>query len=167
MVSFCSTLPQLQAHLAIHGIRKTLGGDTDAVEIDRMGPPTLAILNPLRLHRGTPSLSAQGLSRTFASAVEGAVRASQKLLIAECPSRVPNRDIQTDEHGDFGAEEQDVAGMGGAEGEEAETQDPWEQQVAILNVTTKSFGAGERGWVGRTVKTKRVAERWCAFRKLD
>ena len=32
-----------------------------------------------------------------------------------------------------------------------------------MNVTTKSFGAGGPGWVGRTVTVRRVAERWFVF----
>lgn len=46
---------------------------------------------------------------------------------------------------------------------------PWDDEVSILNVTTKSFGAGERGWVGRTVKVRAVVGRWCVFQdaRLD
>ena len=43
---------------------------------------------------------------------------------------------------------------------------PWEEEVSILNVTTKSFGAGERGWVGRTVTVRAVVGRWCVFRDM-
>ena len=43
---------------------------------------------------------------------------------------------------------------------------PWDEEVSILNVTTKSFGVGERGWVGRTVKLRTVAARWCMFESL-
>jgi hypothetical protein len=162
-VTFCSTLPQLQAYLAVHGVQKTAHLGRDDTGIQRTGLPTLALLNPLQLHRGTSSFSAQGLSRTFASSVEAAVRAGQKLLIVECPSRVPETVVETTEHEDFGDDDQGMLDAGVGHDESGETRDPWEQQVAILNVTTKSFGAGERGWVGRTVKIRRVVERWCVF----
>ena len=43
---------------------------------------------------------------------------------------------------------------------------PWDEEVSLLNVTTKSFGAGERGWVGRTVRVRAVVGRWCGFRDV-
>ncbi|KXL42755.1 hypothetical protein M433DRAFT_30196, partial [Acidomyces richmondensis BFW] len=42
--------------------------------------------------------------------------------------------------------------------------DVWDEEVSILNVTTKSFRSSERGWVGRTVKLRTIAERWCIFK---
>jgi len=162
-VTFCSTLPQLQAYLAVHGVLKSSDLGRDDTGIQSTGFPTLALLNPLQLHRDTSSFSAQGLSRTFASAVEAAVRAGQKLLIVECPSTVPRTVVETTEHEDSGDDDQGMLDAGTGHEESGETRDPWEQQVAILNVTTKSFGAGERGWVGRTVKIRRVVERWCVF----
>lgn len=47
------------------------------------------------------------------------------------------------------------------------SDDPWDQQLSMLNVTTKTFGVGERGWVGRTVSVRQVAERWCEFTTLS
>ncbi|CAD0089502.1 unnamed protein product [Aureobasidium mustum] len=44
---------------------------------------------------------------------------------------------------------------------------PWDADVSMLNITTKTFGTGERGWVGRTVKIRQVAKRWCVFRELE
>ncbi|CAD0088995.1 unnamed protein product [Aureobasidium vineae] len=43
----------------------------------------------------------------------------------------------------------------------------WDQDVSMLNITTKTFGTGERGWVGRTVRIRQVANRWCEFQKLE
>ncbi|KAF1348069.1 hypothetical protein BDV97DRAFT_298736 [Delphinella strobiligena] len=48
-----------------------------------------------------------------------------------------------------------------------QSEDPWAQQLSMLNVTTKTFGVGERGWVGRTVSVRQVAERWCEFTTLS
>ncbi|KAK7538099.1 uncharacterized protein J3D65DRAFT_552077 [Phyllosticta citribraziliensis] len=44
---------------------------------------------------------------------------------------------------------------------------PWSEQLSILNVTTKSFGVGSRGWAGRTVSARAVAERWCRFERYQ
>lgn len=53
------------------------------------------------------------------------------------------------------AEESDV--------QRVQRSSPWDEQLSILNVTTKTFGVGDRGWVGRTVSIRQVAERWCEF----
>ena len=62
------------------------------------------------------------------------------------------------------------AGLGG-DGEAEETEEQassvWDEEVSMLNVTTKTFGAGERGWVGRTVSIRRVAGRWCHFKRYE
>jgi hypothetical protein len=52
---------------------------------------------------------------------------------------------------------------------ETQTQDPWEQEVSILNVSARRFGSGsgERAWAGRTVKVKRIAARWFRFHNLE
>jgi hypothetical protein len=163
-VTFCATLAQLQAYLGVYGIEQS----TDVPDEREDGPasavPTLALLNPLAIHRETSSFSAQGLSRTIASAVEAAVRSNQKLLITECPSRVPRS--HADDDGDQDEDEdmaQDEGGLSGLN----DGVDPWDQQLPILNVTTKSFGAGERGWVGRTVLARRIVARWCVFETVD
>jgi hypothetical protein len=155
-VTFCETLAQLQAYLAVYGIRKAeVSRDGDSIgEEGSDNVPTLALLNAIHLHRGTASFSVQGLGRTLASTVEAAHRAGQKLVVVECPSHLPatsNEDMDNDD-GD-----EDMPDPGGPK------KDIWEEQLAILNVATKSFGAGERGWSGRTVKIRRVVERWCVF----
>ena len=161
-VTFCATLPQLQAYLAVHGVK------AEPTEIESNKENTnkisvLAMLNPIALHRGTSSFSAQGLSRTFASAVEAAMRSDQKLMLVECVSRLPNSDnIELTEGADVMEQTHERHDESTGRNEE-EIRDPWEAHVAILNVTTKSFGAGERGWVGRTVTVRKIAERWCTF----
>ena len=142
--------------------------------------PILALLNPICLHRGTPHFSAQGLSRTFAAAVEAAARNGQRLVVAECPSRVTAEVRQMVLAGPeplrlqaltARAEEERAAAERdadeGYEGLAEEGEDPWEVEVGILNVTTRRFGGGERGWVGRTVKARAVAERWFEFERVD
>lgn len=49
------------------------------------------------------------------------------------------------------------------DGDERDESSPWDEQLSMLNVTTKTFGIGERGWVGRTVSVRQVAGRWCDF----
>lgn len=164
-VAFCPDPPALQAHLAVHGIRPA----DPAAALPDTSPaarPLLALLNPLALHRDTSSFSAQGLGRTLASAVEAALRAGQKLVVAECPPS--GGDGAGAAHDEDGADDEGLGGnsMDVETSQDAGPEDPWEQQIAILNVTTRSFGVGERGWVGRTVRAKRVVERWCRFEKF-
>lgn len=40
---------------------------------------------------------------------------------------------------------------------------PWDEDVPILNATTKRLGELS---VGRTVNIKSIAERWCFFEKM-
>jgi hypothetical protein len=155
-VTFCATLAQLQAYLGIYGVKKTTEPVHKRLETLGECVPTLALVNPLAIHKETSSFSAQGLSRTFASAVEAATRSEQKLIIVECPSRVPRAPTDADE-------DDEIVPVGGGLAHLNDGVEPWDQQVPILNVTTKSFGAGERGWVGRTVLARRIVERWCVF----
>lgn len=57
-------------------------------------------------------------------------------------------------------------GERGFEAEDGKRRSVWDEEVSILNVTTRSFGAGERGWVGRTVAVSGVVGRWCKFVSL-
>ncbi|KAL5117911.1 hypothetical protein ACEQ8H_004230 [Pleosporales sp. CAS-2024a] len=101
---------------------------------------TLVLVNPLALHASTPSFSAQGLSRSFAAATETARRTGAALHVVECP------------------------------GPAAMTEDPWEQQLSILNGSARRFGAGsggERAWAGRTVTAKTIAARWFRFQEAN
>ncbi|KAK5688524.1 hypothetical protein LTS10_000502 [Elasticomyces elasticus] len=111
----------------------------------------LAIANLIHLHRPTSAFSAQGLNRTYAGAVEAAFRSHSKLVTAECLEAAKLAAKDTDAEGEM----LDVA--------DPRTSSVWDEEVSILKVTTKSFGAGERGWVGRTVKLRTIAARWCVF----
>ncbi|KAJ9644575.1 hypothetical protein H2199_003538 [Coniosporium tulheliwenetii] len=175
-LAFCPSLHALQAYLSAYSARaaswtKATEARTTGESVRTGKVPILALLNPLALHRETSSFSAQGLSRTFASAVEAADRNRQKLIIAECvDGHVTPENVGQDE-GDEAMEDVDVrmaveAEAAGTGSEERSKENPWDQEVGILNVTTRTFGAGERGWVGRTVKIRRVAERWCVFKSM-
>lgn len=77
--------------------------------------------------------------------MEAADRAWAGLVVCECP------DI--DSHGDGEGERRD----GG-----------WAERVPLLNETIRfAVGAGAegRGWAGRSVSCRRVAERWFVFRE--
>jgi len=150
---FCHDLTHLRAYLATLAIPKPrLEPATHAGKSNEQ-PSLLAILNPIDIHRFTTSFSAQGLNRTFALAVE-AVHATRKHLAMV-------------EFTEFQHREAERAFEGFELGSDAApatlSVNPWDEEVSILNVTTKSFGAGGRGWVGRTVTVRKIAERWCAF----
>ena len=112
------------------------------------GTRILAIVDLVQLHRTTSAFSAQGLNRTLAGAVEAASLSCSKLIIAECYT--PLEAVLTPEMDETSAERRQPSSA-------------WDEEVSILNVTTKSFGMGERGWVGRTVNLRTVAARWCIF----
>lgn len=146
---FCPDITHLRAYLATY----RLNVSKRAVEPDTAlrlpgAVPILAILNPIELHRPTSAFSAQGLGRTFAVAVEAAHVTGSKLVFAECPA-VPEPTLAL----------QDEL----AEVDHKAPTDPWDEELSILNVTTKRLGAMS---VGRTVKARTVAERWCTFEKL-
>jgi hypothetical protein len=153
---FCHDLTHLRAYLATLAIPKSLpgsDGSTKSNEQTNTQKPLLAILNPIDIHRFTTAFSAQGLNRTFSLAVEAAHATRSHLLVVEFPG---SQHRETD-HADIGYElESETVAV-------PPLANPWDEEVSILNVTTKSFGAGGRGWVGRTVTIRRIAERWCVF----
>ena len=155
-LAFCEDVTHLRAFLAAYPYRHGASGTTEIRVQFPTSPRVLAILNPITLHRHTSNFSAQGLNRTFSVAVDAAHASGGKLLVAECGSI----SLQED-NGEVQRTMDD--GIGHAPTREGE--DVWDEAVSILNVATKNFGSGERGWVGRTVKLKAVAERWCAFDK--
>lgn len=166
-LSFCPDLTHLLAYLSLLIHRKPDASSPDDLSESASrgghGRPILAILNPIRLHKPTSSFSAQGFNRTFASAVETAHHRGQQLLLVEAneyeslsPEEAEarqHRHLEPDNDGEYQPVQQ--------------SEDPWAQQLSMLNVTTKTFGVGERGWVGRTVSVRQVAERWCEFTTLS
>lgn len=153
---FCHDIAHLRAYFATLAIPKS------RIEDDRSSKPNnranngaslLAILNPIGAHRYTSAFSAQGLNRTISLAVEAAHATQSRLLMVEIPSCRFHEEAHADEDYDVGAESVPAPPL----------TSPWDEEVSILNVTTKSFGAGGRGWVGRTVTIRKIAERWCMF----
>ncbi|KAK0266180.1 hypothetical protein LTR48_002750 [Friedmanniomyces endolithicus] len=150
----CTDIAHLRAYLATYSARRIKQQAVGSID-SAAGTRILAIVNLINLHRPTSAFSAQGLNRTLSGAVEAAYDTRSKLLIVECTE--PTISLAED-------------GML-AQGDEPSNDPPppisvWDEEVSILNVTTKSFGAGERGWVGRTVKLRTIAARWCTFSLL-
>ena len=138
--------------------------------------PVLVLLNPLALLAPTPAFSAQGLGRLVAAGVEAAGRAGTRLLVVECVGADAGRGRRgvvgegEDVDMELGLDEEDAGDGEGVEGRlDSREEDPWEQGIPILNVSARRFGSGggERGWAGRTVKARRVMERWCRFSSLE
>ena len=139
--------------------------------------PVLVLLNPLALLAPTPAFSAQGLGRLVAAGVEAAGRAGARLLVVECVGAGAGRgrrgvvgEEEEDVDMELGLDEEDAGDGEGVEGRfDSREEDPWEQDIPILNVSARRFGSrsGERGWAGRTVKARRVVERWCRFSSLE
>ncbi|KAF3039558.1 hypothetical protein E8E12_007782 [Didymella heteroderae] len=157
-LAFCASVQTLLAYLTAYD----RPGYVHVDESD--GKERLVLVNLLALHKPTSSFSAQGLSRTFATAVETALRTGATLHLVECEDR----------HNLSGnTPEADVAMSGEEENDHppAAEQDPWDQDVSILNVSARRFGSGsgsgERTWAGRTVKAKRIAARWFRFHNLS
>lgn len=156
---FCHDITHLRAYLATLAIPKSRLADNGSSKSNDQAnneASLLAILNPIGSHRYTSGFSAQGLNRTFSLAVEAAHATHSRLLMVEIPSCKFHEEHHADEGYDFDAETIPAPAL----------TSPWDEEVSILNVTTKSFGAGGRGWVGRTVTIRKIAERWCIFTTL-
>lgn len=130
-LEFCPTLEHLRAYLAVLRI----SGDKQN-QTHHYGRPMLAILDLVALHCATSEFSAQGLSRTFAIAVEVAAREKMDLVLCECKDAI---DTQNGERGER----------------------LWYLHVPLLS---GSIRTGEEGaWSGPSVPVKRVAQRWFHF----
>lgn len=154
---FCHDFTHLRAYLSTLAIPKSRVKPATHVQESSEKSSLLAILNPIDIHRFTTSFSAQGLNRTFALAVEAA-HATRKHLVMVEPPEFQHREAEQAVEG-YELESDAVPATSSAS--------LWDEEVSILNVTTKSFGAGGRGWVGRTVTMKRIAERWCVFSRFQ
>ncbi|KAF1846629.1 uncharacterized protein K460DRAFT_367371 [Cucurbitaria berberidis CBS 394.84] len=158
-LAFCASVQALLAYLTAYG---GSGSKPDGV-LGRK--ERLVLVNPLALHAPTPSFSAQGLSRTFAAAAETALKTDAVLHVVECQGkqRAAEEHEEHEEEGTgiFNEDEECHAKVG--------EDDPWEQQVSVLNVSARRFGsdAGGKAWVGRTVRAKRIAGRWFHFHMLE
>lgn len=157
-LAFCASVQALLAYLTVHG---QTGSAHDGEHGSR---PRMILVNPLALHASTLSFSAQGLSRSFAAATETALQLGAVLQVVECSSEgITTEPTAEGEDSEMQIEERESHNDTNSE------QDPWEQEVSVLNVSARRFGSssGERAWAGRTVKAKRIAARWFQFQNLD
>jgi hypothetical protein len=127
-LNFCSTLESLRAYLA------ALGASAKN-QPERQG--LLVILDMVALHGTTTEFSAQGLSRTFAAAVETSFRARLDLMLCECTNSVTPMNEE----------------WGGR---------LWNTRVPLLNGSVRIRGE-DGNWGGRGVSVKQIAQRWFDF----
>jgi hypothetical protein len=154
-ITFCADLTNLRAYLTTLGNPNQSGQiESESKDAHDQTCPLLVIINPIRIHEHTLSYSAQGFNRTMASIVDVAHGLSHQLIMVEC--------IDPEDEYETGAQEDEDM----LDGNRLVTN-AWDQDLSMLNITTKTFGAGERAWVGRTVRIKQVAGRWFEFRKLE
>jgi hypothetical protein len=151
-ITFCSDLTNLRAYFAT--LRQPQQVEPESKATPDQNRPLLMIINPIRIHEQTLSYSAQGFNRTFSAIVDVAHGIGQQLTMVECFN--PEDEYET------GVQEDDDM----LDGNHLATN-AWDRELSMLNITTKTFGAGERAWVGRTVRIRQVAGRWCEFRKLE
>ena len=95
----------------------------------------IAIVDPLEAHSYSLELSAQGLSRSLALAVEVAARERADIFLCEL-------------------------GHGGNDG--AANTSPWDIQIPLL---TSTVGGERTVGSGATVQASRIARRWFLFDK--
>ncbi|KAF5859991.1 hypothetical protein ETB97_002130 [Aspergillus alliaceus] len=133
-IAYCPTLENLRAYLSVLPLSGNSAQKTVA-EYQETRRPLMAILDLVFVHTQTPEFSAQGLSRTFATAVEAASREGMDLVLCEC---------------------QDAANS--VDGERGEVL--WYTNIPLLN---NSVRRGESTWLGRSVPVNRVVQRWFQF----
>jgi hypothetical protein len=154
-ITFCSDLTNLRAYLTtLKNPHVSNQIEPESKDTHDQTCPLLVIINPISIHEHTLSYSAQGFNRTFASIVDVAHGLGHQLIMVECID--PEDEYETSVQ-----EDEDML-----DGNRLGTN-VWDQDLSMLNITTKTFGAGERAWVGRTVKIRQVAGRWCEFQKLE
>ncbi|KAJ5746153.1 hypothetical protein N7520_011335 [Penicillium odoratum] len=132
-LTFCPSLESLRAYLAV---MDQINGGTTETEKGTGPRPLLAILDLVALHATTMEFAAQGLSRSFAAAVEAASRAEMDLLLCECVNAV----------------NPSSADWGGR---------LWDTQIPLLNGSVRIRDEGN--WGGHGVSIKQVAQRWFSF----
>lgn len=145
-LAFVPTLPHLRAYLATYETEELATSSSPTRAGSQI--PLLVIWGLCNLHRSTAEQSAQGLSRTLATAVEAAHLAEQQLLLAE------PRSLQTEIDGENGDPSLDTMA------------NPWREEIPLLSGSVR-FGGEERSWAGRTIEVGKVVARWCNFAELN
>lgn len=135
---FCPTVAHLRAYLSV-----LLTDMQQWMKLDnsRYCQKMLAILDLVALHCNTVEFSAQGLSRTLASAVEAASKQDASLVLSECAHTI----APCPEHGE---------GL-------------WHMHVPLLSDALRIGDDGRSTWTGRGIPIKRIAQRWFRFERED
>ena len=154
-ITFCSDLTNLRAYLAkLRHPQQQERVESESKDAHDQTCPLLMIINLIHIHEQTLSYSVQGFNRTFASIADVAHGLNHQLIMVEC--------INPEDEYETGVQE-DADMLDGSHS----VTNVWDQDLSMLNITTKTFGTGERAWVGRTVRIRQVAGRWFEFRKLE
>jgi hypothetical protein len=143
-LAFAPTLMHLRAYLSAFTRRKEPQHRKPAFEKPGTFLPTLAIINPMEVHRLAGELSAQGLSRTVALAVDVASQHQMQLVVTEYR----------------GNKSHDMLDVG-----DRASEDLWDEQVPVLNGSMR-FGGADQEWTSRTVRARSVFEHWCSFERM-
>ncbi|QIW98948.1 hypothetical protein AMS68_004466 [Peltaster fructicola] len=133
-VAFVTNLVQLRALLASLTVPVSQTGQEQQSTGEQPSRTLIAVLDPISLHRPTSSFSAQGLNRTFALAIDAADVLSATLILCETSPA-----MQTSDALDAAPTTDDTV-------EQAAPSNPWDEDIGIVDIRTKTFGPGSRGW---------------------
>lgn len=136
-ILYCTNIDSLRAHLSVLSSSHQTIQQARSLEVTSILRPLLLILDAVLLHHGTSEFSVQGLSRTFAVAVEGAARENMDLIFSEL------KDVYNPENHNRGPR-------------------LWQAQVPLLSESVK-IGPEAGSWTRRIVSVQRLAERWIKF----
>lgn len=184
-LAFCGTTQALRAYLsslphqtlaapesAVSGAVNQLPTSTSDGRLQIL--PTLALVNPVSLHRGTAFFSAQGISETLAGAVEAAVRSRMRLVVVETIDQPPQPgDASSSEDAEMTETSANNPGDDAPTTRSGEIRqhhgqlDSWDVRLPILNSATKMYGVSAQGRVvPGNVKARDVVNRWCRMEEL-
>ena len=147
-IVFVPTLPHLRAYLATYSMPSETASSVAVNNDSGHLAAFLGIWGLVHLHRSTAEYSAQGLSRTIASAVESLSFGKQQLVLAEYRG--------TPEGGEL--ESADMSDMTSA--------NPWKDQVPLLSGSIR-YGGEERNLAGNTTTIESIVAKWCRFKSFD
>ena len=143
-VVFCPTLQHLRAFLSTYTTVTKSDSPNNLRMTKRDGKiPALALLNVINQHRETSEFSAQGISRTFAAAIEAALHSRRQLVICECSPKYASKN------------------------ESQGQPDVWEEQVQIMNDINRTSQSADAPWMTSTITIRRIIARWCLFKSYS
>ena len=137
-LAFCPSIDAVRAYLSSYVAPARRASSTHPLQ----SPTTLlVILDLVLLHHSTSEFSVQGLSRSFACAVEAASRNKMDLLLSECKAvndpRNPSRGSNI-----------------------------WNAEVPLLSGSVRIGGEGT-SFAGRMIRVRIIAGRWFDFEQKE